>query len=237
MKAVILAAGKGTRLRNLIGDKPKALLEIQGIPIIERVVRTIIKAGIKEIIVIIRRNAEIIEDFLIKKNLPVDFKFIKRNTKSAMFSFFALEKYLKDSAFFLFTVDCVYNELKMIDFINFSKKSNADLVIATTHFIQDEKPVYVIVDENGNISTFGRNVGHSTFISAGVYYCSPRIYSEKNFALEHGICHLSDFLGMIVKKKYSVLGFDLGKVIDIDNYDDVKEAIQFVKRYEKEGLL
>ena len=51
MKAVILAGGMGKRLRPLTDDRPKAMIEIQSVPIIERQIRWLSKLGIKEIIV------------------------------------------------------------------------------------------------------------------------------------------------------------------------------------------
>ena len=51
MKAMILAAGLGTRLSPLTDHKPKALVPFQGVPLVERVVRRIARAGIGHIIV------------------------------------------------------------------------------------------------------------------------------------------------------------------------------------------
>lgn len=49
MKAIILAAGRGSRLGALTDQRPKALVEFNGIPLIERTVRTLRAAGITEI--------------------------------------------------------------------------------------------------------------------------------------------------------------------------------------------
>ena len=51
MKAMILAAGFGTRLRPLTDNKPKALVEINGTPMLEIVIRKFIKSGIRDIII------------------------------------------------------------------------------------------------------------------------------------------------------------------------------------------
>ncbi len=51
MKAMILAAGLGSRLRHKTTDRPKALVEIDGKPIIQYQLSNLIKAGINEIII------------------------------------------------------------------------------------------------------------------------------------------------------------------------------------------
>ena len=45
MKAMILAAGLGSRLRPLTDSRPKALIDINGVPMLEIVLRRLIKAG------------------------------------------------------------------------------------------------------------------------------------------------------------------------------------------------
>lgn len=53
MKGVILAAGKGARLNGTAGDKPKCLVEVGGLTLIERQIRTLRAAGIDDIVVVI----------------------------------------------------------------------------------------------------------------------------------------------------------------------------------------
>ncbi|HEX3008239.1 MAG TPA: sugar phosphate nucleotidyltransferase, partial [Bacteroidales bacterium] len=50
MKAMILAAGKGTRLQPLTNTRPKALVEIDGTPLLKIIIQNVIKAGFKEIV-------------------------------------------------------------------------------------------------------------------------------------------------------------------------------------------
>jgi NDP-sugar pyrophosphorylase family protein len=62
MKAVILAAGKGTRMRELTSELPKPMLRVQGRPILEHIVAGIIAAGVREIFIVTGWHAEVIED-------------------------------------------------------------------------------------------------------------------------------------------------------------------------------
>jgi UDP-N-acetylglucosamine diphosphorylase / glucose-1-phosphate thymidylyltransferase / UDP-N-acetylgalactosamine diphosphorylase / glucosamine-1-phosphate N-acetyltransferase / galactosamine-1-phosphate N-acetyltransferase len=63
MKAVILAAGKGTRMRELTSELPKPMLRLQGKPILERIIEGIVAAGIEEIFVVTGWRADVIENY------------------------------------------------------------------------------------------------------------------------------------------------------------------------------
>lgn len=67
-KAMIFAAGLGTRLRPLTDTRPKALVEVGGVTMLERVLRRVIDAEYDEIVVNVCHFGEQIIDFLIQKN-------------------------------------------------------------------------------------------------------------------------------------------------------------------------
>ncbi len=62
MQAVVLAAGKGTRLQPLTDDKPKVLVKVNGTPLIEDVFDNLIDAGATDLIVVVGYKAEQIID-------------------------------------------------------------------------------------------------------------------------------------------------------------------------------
>lgn len=64
MRAMILAAGVGARLGPLTRESPKALVEIEGVPLLEIVIRRLLRFGVKEIIVNAFHRAEQVEAFL-----------------------------------------------------------------------------------------------------------------------------------------------------------------------------
>lgn len=64
MKALVFAAGLGTRLRPLTDNMPKALVKVAGVPMLERVIKKIQAAGINEFVVNTYHFHEQIEDFL-----------------------------------------------------------------------------------------------------------------------------------------------------------------------------
>jgi dTDP-glucose pyrophosphorylase len=63
VKAVILAAGKGTRMKDLTNEVPKPMLKVQGAPILEHILKGILAAGIREVFIVTGFRAETIEDY------------------------------------------------------------------------------------------------------------------------------------------------------------------------------
>ena len=68
MKAMIFAAGLGTRLRPLTNDRPKALVEVGGVAMLERVINRLKSHGITEIVINIHHFGEKIIEFIKENN-------------------------------------------------------------------------------------------------------------------------------------------------------------------------
>ena len=77
MKCLIIAAGKGNRLRQKVDSKP--LLPLLGVPLIERVIRNALKAGMDDIYVVTGYKGEKVNNFLsaLAKRLNVTITTIK----------------------------------------------------------------------------------------------------------------------------------------------------------------
>lgn len=64
MEGFILAAGLGTRLRPLTDDRPKALVEVGGVTLLERTIRRLESAGINHIVINVHHFADKVIDFV-----------------------------------------------------------------------------------------------------------------------------------------------------------------------------
>ena len=62
-KAVVLAAGKGTRMRELTNEVPKPMLKVEGKPIVEHILRGILSAGITDVFLVTGFRGEVIENY------------------------------------------------------------------------------------------------------------------------------------------------------------------------------
>ena len=70
MKAMILAAGIGSRLRPLTDRMPKALVPVGGTPLVEIVLRRLAAAGVRDVIVNVFHHAAMLEEYL--RTRPAD---------------------------------------------------------------------------------------------------------------------------------------------------------------------
>ena len=62
-KAVILAAGRGTRMRELTAAVPKPMIEVRGKPVLQHIVEGLRDAGTKDLLVIVGYRADAVQDF------------------------------------------------------------------------------------------------------------------------------------------------------------------------------
>lgn len=62
-KAVLLAAGKGTRMRELTNELPKPMIAVQGRPILQHIVEGLAAAGITRVLIIVGYRAEVVREF------------------------------------------------------------------------------------------------------------------------------------------------------------------------------
>jgi NDP-sugar pyrophosphorylase family protein len=73
---MILAAGRGTRLGEMTSSRPKALVEWDGVPLLEMVILKLIRAGFTEIVINVHHYAEMIMEFVSrKKNFGIRIEF------------------------------------------------------------------------------------------------------------------------------------------------------------------
>src|SRR6476469_1578857 len=62
-KAVLLAAGRGTRMRDLTEALPKPMLEVRGKPVLQHIVEGLRDNGLTNLLVVVGWRAEVVKDF------------------------------------------------------------------------------------------------------------------------------------------------------------------------------
>ncbi len=76
MQAIILAGGKGTRLAERLAGKPKPLIDVAGVPLLERQIRLLEAHGIDEIIVLVNHAADQITAFLTSRTFEASIRIV-----------------------------------------------------------------------------------------------------------------------------------------------------------------
>ena len=62
-KAVLLAAGRGTRMRELTADLPKPMIEVRGKPVLQHIVEGLREAGVREFLLIVGYRSDTVQNF------------------------------------------------------------------------------------------------------------------------------------------------------------------------------
>lgn len=146
ISAMIFAAGLGTRLYPLTADKPKALVEYQGIPLLEHVLRKIIDTGIRHIVVNVHHFPDLIIQYL--KNHPHDAEIVISDERDYLRDTggglkFAAPLLADSENILLHNVD-ILSDLDLGQLITYHKNQEA---LATLAVRQRETSRYFLFDE------------------------------------------------------------------------------------------
>ena len=94
MNYAIIAAGEGSRLAQEGVRKPKPLVNLNGEPMIERLINIFLRCQAQSISVIVNEHMTQVREFLATLQLPVPFNVVVKTTPSSMHSFWELSKVL-----------------------------------------------------------------------------------------------------------------------------------------------
>lgn len=189
MKAMVLAAGLGTRLRPLTNDRPKALVEVAGRTLLEMVLTRLKTFGVREVIVNVHHFADMVVEYLAaRENFGMRIEISREDElldtggglKKA--GWFFLEGSSKDEPFYLHNVD-VISTIDLGRMVEAHRKSGALATLA----VQDRKTSrYLLFNESGQLS--GRRAGLDGTVEllrpaealqalafCGVHVMSPRL--------------------------------------------------------------
>lgn len=229
MKFAIIAAGEGSRLANEGIKTPKPLIELQGTPIIERLVRIFMRQGASTISIIINEEQPATLARLKKLQTEFPIEIVVRNTPSSMHSLHALSHLLRGDRFCLTTVDTLFHEDEFAAYIQAFEQSSADGMMAVTDYIDDEKPLYVETDSNMHITAFCDKPGtESKYISGGIYGLTPRALDILDECMSQGIERMRNFQRRLVESGMNLVACPFSKIIDIDHAEDIAKAEKFL---------
>ena len=62
-KGVLLAAGRGTRMRDLTEALPKPMLEVRGKPVLQHIVEGLRDTGLTNLLIVVGWRADVVKDF------------------------------------------------------------------------------------------------------------------------------------------------------------------------------
>jgi UDP-N-acetylglucosamine diphosphorylase / glucose-1-phosphate thymidylyltransferase / UDP-N-acetylgalactosamine diphosphorylase / glucosamine-1-phosphate N-acetyltransferase / galactosamine-1-phosphate N-acetyltransferase len=180
-KAVILAAGRGTRMGALTGELPKPMLPIEGKPMLEHIVRRLGQAGIAEILIVVGYRRELIERHFVRGFTGISFAVqqVVEGTAAAM----KLARAFVAADPFLLT----YGDI-ICGFANYTgisaalARHAASAVLGVKRVDDPWQGAAVYADEQGVVSGIiekpPRGASTTHWNSAGLYAFSPVIFEE-----------------------------------------------------------
>ena len=230
MHYAIIAAGEGSRLAQEGVEKPKPLVELNGEPMILRLMNIFKRCNAESISVIINDFMPEVRSFLDNLEVDVPLNVVVKSTPSSMHSFWELSKVMKPGKFCLTTVDTIFREEDFARYIAaFEADTCHDGLWAVTPFIEDEKPLYVDVNRRMSIKAFcDAPFDGAKYVSGGIYAMSDKAFPILNKCIDQGISRMRNFQRALIDAGMKLKAFSIDKIIDVDHASDIDVAQAFI---------
>ena len=229
---MIFAAGLGTRLHPLTNSTPKALVKLNGITMLERIIKNLIYYGFDELIINVHHFPEQIINF-IKRNNDFGIKIaISHEDKVLLDTGGGLKKaswfFDSDESFLVHNVDIISNT-NLLNLYNYHIKNNA---LATLAVRERESSRYLLFDNSmqlcgwENINTkesiiTRENIQSKRYAFSGIHIISPSIFKyikqDGAFSIIKNYLELSSMHKIIAYPNKNSFWFDIGTTEKLNN--------------------
>ena len=251
MRYAIIAAGEGSRLAAEGVPQPKPLVRVGDECLIDRLIRIFMDNDADEIVVICNGQTAQVSHHLVQlqrdglQGRPVPLRFVVKSTPSSMHSLYEISPFLSGAPFILTTVDTIFREEEFRDYVAAFRNDNSlrltaglppsTILMGVTSYIDDEKPLYVDVDDDMNItafrdtpSTLHPSPSTLQYVSAGIYGLGSDALSVLGRCVARGERRMRNFQRALIAEGLSVKAWPFSKVLDIDHASDILKAVEFL---------
>ncbi len=242
MKGVILAAGKGTRMRELTKDRPKPMLEVAKRSILEYIFDAMKKAGITDLVVVTGYFANIIEDhFGDGSSYGMKISYVRQEVQDGTGSALLLtEPLLKDEPYFFMTYgDIITSPENYPAFIKAYEERPCDAQLALSWVDDPWRGAAVYLDDEDRVIDIiekpPKGTSKSNWNNAGLYVFRNIIYDYlKKIGLSpRGEYELTDAIRLMLKDGRDVRGVKLsGYWGDLATPEDIEKMTKILEGQE-----
>lgn len=124
------------------------------------------------------------------------------------------------------TVDTLFSPARFSEYVDEFERRQSDCLMAVTDYIDDEKPLYVKVNDDRIVSF--DDTATSPLVSAGIYGLSKKAVDVLVKCRDKGIADLREFQRYLIKEGVDARAHNIGKAIDIDRPEDAEVALKFI---------
>ncbi|WP_251344438.1 UTP--glucose-1-phosphate uridylyltransferase AglF [Haloplanus halophilus] len=230
MKAVVLSAGEGTRLRPLTEDKPKGMVEVDGKPLITHCFDQLIELGADELIVVVGYMKEAIIDHYGDEyeGVPITYTH-QREQKGLAHALLTAEKHISDD-FMLMLGDNIF-QANLQDVVHRQREDRADAAFLVEKVPWEDASRYGVCDTNqyGEITDVVEKPEDppSNLVMTGFYTFSPAIFHACHLVQpsNRNEYEISDAIDLLIQSGRTIDAIGLnGWRIDVGYPEDREEA-------------
>ncbi len=222
--ALILAAGDGTRLYPLTKDKPKVMIKIWGIPILERLLYNLKKAGITKAIIVVGYKSSVIKEYFGHEWNGIEIVYKEtENYHDGILTSAVKGRGVIDERFVLLLGDTIFET----DTIKRAMGTTGDLVVGVRNERIDES-VGALIDSDNRISSIGmlKEMNDWNRVVTGLAVCEPVFLDIIKECVEKGNYDRPSAMQLMVEKGCNVKAFDMTKDAwwETDDHKDLKRC-------------
>lgn len=229
MKCLIIAAGQGTRLRAKGEVKP--LIQLLGVPLIERVIRSAMDGGADDFYVVTGYQGEKVASFLkqLAKRLNVAVTLIHNNDWQKENGFSVLKaRGAITEPFLLLMADHLFDPA-IIQSLQKQPLNDGEVLLAVdidkNNPLVDMEDVTMVRIENGHILNIGKTIDDFNGFDTGLFLCTPAVFEALERAWKiHNDTTLSAAIRVLADEKHAKSVQAHGFWIDIDDEKTFQKA-------------
>ena len=228
--AVIMAGGEGRRLQPLTMEKPKPMIEVGSVPMIERLVLSLVRAGVPRIYIAVNYLAHMIEEhFGSGDRFGTTITYLREKEKMGTAGALSLLPEPISAPLLVINGD-VLTGSDYRNLLSFHEEQESVLTVAATEYHVDI-PYGVLRAEGARVTSIEEKPSQRFLCNAGIYVLSPEALAHLP---DSRPCDMPDLIAAVIARQGPVNVFPIHEYwADVGNAADLERAQQDVKQLDK----